>query len=139
MELETMQPEQLGEMLGAEIQPRFKPESRVFAFNDEGAVGLEQLLLMATRLKHAREQYPIKRLIIASAIRGEGKTSVAVNLAHTLASHGSQKVLLVDADLRKPDLLSLYGVPETKTANYLNNGAKPTQLIRRVTGTNLYL
>ena len=42
-----------------------------------------------------------KKLIFTSAIPGEGKSSVALNLAVSLAETGS-RVLVIDCDLRKP-------------------------------------
>ena len=49
---------------------------------------------------------PVRSLIVGSAIAGEGKTTVAWNLANTAASMG-QRVLLVDANLRTPQLQAL--------------------------------
>lgn len=40
---------------------------------------------------------------VTSALRGEGKSTTAVNIAHTMAQSGG-KVLLIEADLRKPSL-----------------------------------
>lgn len=51
---------------------------------------------------------PIRSLVISSADRGEGKSTVAVQLAQAAAAMG-QRVLLVDADLRFPTLHKLVG------------------------------
>lgn len=48
-------------------------------------------------------------IVVSSAIPGEGKTSTAVNLAIMLAESGT-RVLLVDADLRRPKIASYLGV-----------------------------
>ena len=52
-----------------------------------------------------------KKICVTSALSGEGKTSVSINFAYTLAQHSdSTRVLLIDADMRKPRISSL--VPE---------------------------
>lgn len=58
---------------------------------------------LRTNLQFASIDQNIKRLIVTSSIPGEGKTTVAINLAITLAETGA-KVLLLDCDLRKPSI-----------------------------------
>jgi len=54
-------------------------------------------------------QQELKTLIITSAIPGEGKSTIASNLAITMALAGA-RVLLVDADLRRGDLAALFNL-----------------------------
>ena len=49
----------------------------------------------------------LKTIVITSAIPNEGKSTIAANLAITMAASGA-RVLLVDADLRRGDLASLF-------------------------------
>lgn len=56
--------------------------------------------------------HPPGSLLITSTQPGEGKTTVATNLAISLAQLG-QRVLLVDADLRFPSLRRLFRTPES--------------------------
>jgi len=52
-------------------------------------------------------------LMVTSLEAGDGKTSLAVNLAIALAQLGSGKILLVDGNLRHPELHKILGVPRT--------------------------
>lgn len=64
---------------------------------------VEAFKALRTNLNFVSVNSSLKKLIITSAIPHEGKSSVAINLAVTLAETGS-KVLIVDCDLRKPIL-----------------------------------
>ena len=64
----------------------------------------------AVRL-NARDR-PLRVLVVTSPGSGEGKTFVASNLAITLAQSGS-RVLLVDADLRRPVIHTVFGISNT--------------------------
>lgn len=64
---------------------------------------VEAFKALRTNLNFVSVNSSLKKLVITSAIPNEGKSSVAVNLAVTLAETGS-KVLIVDCDLRKPIL-----------------------------------
>ena len=53
-----------------------------------------------------RSPDPPRFILITSAAPGEGKTTVAVNLAITISHEIHKKVILIDADLRKPNIFS---------------------------------
>lgn len=62
----------------------------------------EQLRCLRALLLRVATEHPLpKVLLVTSCLPGEGKTTVSLNLAVTLALGGS-RVLLVDADLRRP-------------------------------------
>ena len=52
----------------------------------------------------------VRSILVASAIPGEGKSTVAANLACALTAVG-KRVLLIDADLRRPSVHRLFQVP----------------------------
>jgi succinoglycan biosynthesis transport protein ExoP len=56
--------------------------------------------------------HPPRTLLITSALQGEGKTTVATNIAISLAQTGA-KVLLIDADMRRPRIHEHFSVPNT--------------------------
>lgn len=61
-------------------------------------------------------------LVVTSPNPGDGKTTVATNLAIALAETG-QRVLLIDADMRKPRIHSLFGLANDKGLTTILQGA----------------
>ncbi|MFQ6099886.1 MAG: CpsD/CapB family tyrosine-protein kinase [Anaerolineae bacterium] len=64
---------------------------------------------LRTNLTFAALDKPIETLIVTSAAPDEGNSSVLANLAVTMAQ-GERRTILVDADLRHPDLHEVFGV-----------------------------
>ena len=62
---------------------------------------------LRTNLAFSSIDAPIRSLLVTSGAGGEGKTTIAANLAVVLAQEG-RKVLLVDADLRRPTMHQLF-------------------------------
>lgn len=82
--------------------------------NDVPFAYKEAYKTMRTNLSFASITKQYKKLIITSSIPGEGKSTVAINLAFALAE-SEAKVLLIDCDLRNPTLRRLLRVrPEYK-------------------------
>jgi capsular exopolysaccharide synthesis family protein len=78
-------------------------------------------------------------LLVTSSIPNDGKSMTAANLAITLASAGSQ-VLLVDADLRKGVLDGRFGVPsEPGLSEVLTKGTKWSEAVQATQIPNLFL
>jgi capsular exopolysaccharide synthesis family protein len=71
----------------------------------------ESFRVLRTNLQFVDVDAQDKAFVVTSALSGEGKSSTAVNTALALAQAG-QKVLLVDADLRRPRAGLLLGVDE---------------------------
>lgn len=66
--------------------------------------------LLAANLMHLRGDSPATTLAVTSALKGEGKTTTAANLAVAFARRGA-KVILADFDVRKPSVGMLFGLP----------------------------
>lgn len=74
----------------------------------DGDPGLiEQFRRLAGVLHHAQQNSGLRSVMVTSAAAGDGKTLTAVNLALVLAESYGYRVLLVDADLRRPSIPSV--------------------------------
>lgn len=86
--------------------------SRKLVLNDELEPGsVEQYRRLAARLHLAQAEHGTKVVMVTSALVGEGKTLTASNLALTLSESYRKRVLLVDADLRRPGIHDIFGIP----------------------------
>lgn len=88
------------------------------------SAALEQYRKLAATLHHAQGERGIKVVMTASALPGEGKSLTAVNLALTLSESYHRRVFLVDADLRRPTVQRIFGLPPLAG---LNEGLKADQ------------
>jgi non-specific protein-tyrosine kinase len=68
---------------------------------------------LRTNIEFASLDTPVRTLLVTSSTPGEGKTVTAANLAIVFAQSG-RTVILVDADLRKPGIDSIFDVPNTR-------------------------
>jgi len=69
----------------------------------------EQFRQVRTRLQHTASLDTTRTFVVTSAGPGDGKTMIACNLATGLALNG-RRILLVDANFKRPALHTLYGV-----------------------------
>jgi protein-tyrosine kinase len=74
---------------------------------------VEEYRKLAASLHQAQLDRGLQVLLVASAVPGEGKTLTAANLALTLSLSYGRRTLLVDADLRRPSMHTLFKLPVT--------------------------
>ena len=103
--------------LGALPKVRFKrrgrPGSEVLTIRNERVSGAFRESVRSLRIKLLRRlpETACPTLLVTSTMPGEGKTTVAANLALSLAENGL-RVILVDLDLRHPTVKKALGVSE---------------------------
>jgi succinoglycan biosynthesis transport protein ExoP len=73
----------------------------------------ESYRTLRTNVEFASVDAPIRTLLVTSSVPGEGKTVTAANLAVVFAQTG-RRVILVDADLRKPGVHLLFDLPNAR-------------------------
>lgn len=105
----------------------------------------ETFRTLRTNLQFMNSQKDLKTILITSTMPGEGKSWIASNLAVTFAQAG-KKVVLVDADMRKGRLATIFSVNSTPgLSNYLSgidDRGKKIDILKYVTTTeidNLYI
>ncbi|MEO6062335.1 MAG: polysaccharide biosynthesis tyrosine autokinase [Thermoflexales bacterium] len=92
---------------------RDRDSAKLLGRSDEFSPGIEALQLVRTNLQFSAIDKPLKTLMVTSSRPSDGKSLTAANLAMTLARTGA-RVIIVDADLRRPTQHYLFNVP-----NYL--------------------
>src|SRR5258708_22874677 len=73
---------------------------------DQGLV--EEYRRLAAILHNAQTTQRMRSVMIASAVAAEGKTLTATNIALTLSQSFERRVLLIDADLRRPTVHEMF-------------------------------
>ncbi len=76
--------------------------------------------------RHANQQ--AKTILFSGAVDGDGASSTAINFAKSLARDPALKVLLVDANLRKPSLHNTFSVAHTASLAKLLELARPERV-----------
>lgn len=87
------------------------PEVADFRTQKSG-VTAESFRKLAANLEFLDPDARVRSVVVTSAVAGEGKSSTAINLALALAER-SERVILVDADLRRPRIAEYCGIDGT--------------------------
>lgn len=98
-------------IIGHIIEDSENPEDSLIYMTDRPRHPIsEAFRTLRTNLEFAGVDEPLKTIFIGSANVGDGKSSVAANLAVAIAQ-GEKKVVLLDADLRRPSIHEFFSVP----------------------------
>jgi protein-tyrosine kinase len=125
------------------LDPQFCRERRVLIQQgDEGrgdsAVAAYRML--RTRLLHRARLNQWATIGITSAGPNDGKTLTAVNLAFSLAREKSREIVLLDMDMRKPNVFRTLGVePRRELRDYLEQGGDTQGMFLSVGNDNLLI
>jgi polysaccharide biosynthesis transport protein len=99
----------------------------------------ESFRAIRTNVLFASAEPGMKSIVITSTAPGEGKSVVSANLAMSLALAG-QRVLLIDADMRRPKTHELFGLAQDPgLSNVMVGDAKASETVKRTLTPNLWL
>ena len=88
-------------------------DPRLVAAGAQQSLAAEQYRSLRTRVTRAENGHAFRTIIITSPNKGDGKSLTAANLALTMAQEFQHRVLLLDADMRRPSVHRLFGISET--------------------------
>lgn len=95
------------------------------------SLAAEQYRQLRTRLSLAEGANAIRTVLVTSPQKGEGKSITSANLALTMAQELQRRVIIVEADLRKPSLQQMFGLPPGPgLSDYLTGAADLQQVMR---------
>ena len=115
-----------------------EPGKNVFSNPLATPCGAEQFRTLRSRLYQIRGNQPNYTLLVTSSLPDEGKTFVALNLAEAIVRKPRQRVLIIDADLRYPQMHLALGAPMAPgLTDYLRGEADETAAIQRENNENL--
>jgi non-specific protein-tyrosine kinase len=84
--------------------------SALVTLRDPSSMAAEAYRTLRTNIQFSSLDKPIQTLLATSTAPDEGKSTTLANLAVTIAQ-AEQRVILVDCDLRRPSVHTLFGVP----------------------------
>lgn len=127
-----------------EATPELSPSQfapGVLAFSDPNNDALSQYRLLKIKVEEFIDTLRYRSIAITSARAGEGKTTVALNLAVVMSENPWLKLALLDLNFRKPDLARMMRVPEGDPGllHVLSGRASFDSALRKVEHRNLYL
>ncbi len=107
-----------------------QPKSPAYSYYNDYQFShfVEALRVLQTNIHLLSTDRPISSLCISSSMPGDGKSTISLYLAQTVAAMG-KKVLLVDADMRKPQVHKRLDLPnEWGLSNVISQNLSPEEV-----------
>jgi len=105
-------------------------DEKLVVFSDSSSPLAENFRLLRTQILYPASGKPYKKILITSTMPGSGKSFVCANLGISLAQGLDQHALMVDCDLRRSRLATLFNCQTNRgLVNYLQDGEDLGKLI----------
>jgi len=124
----------------ATVAPSVSLSPMFVAATAPGSAAAEHYRLLRTRLESKENGRRTQLLLVTSPRMGDGKTTTSGNLALTMSQEFQQRVVLIEADLRRPSLGDLFGLPAGPgLVDVLLGGASLESALVQIPGQQLFL
>lgn len=128
------EPSEVASITGLTVDPHLA------AVTGEDAPAVERYRTLAAGLLKIAERRKLKTLLITSAEATEGKTTVAINLAWSLARNPGRRVLLIAGSLSSSSASRMLGIdPKRGWLNLAKGSCKPKDAMVRLDPSGLYV
>ena len=113
-----------------EQKDRKNEEDQLYDADDLRQPIAESFRALRTNIEISHSHRPLKTILVTSPDIGDGKTSVAANLALSIAQR-DKEVVLVDGDLRRPSVHEFFGLDnERGLVDLISDGATISDVLR---------
>ncbi len=122
------------------LLPALVADARLVCMTDQGSLAAEKFRVLGLKLRHLRERRKLKRIVITSSIPEEGKSLITANLALNQSRSKVLNTVLVDGDLRRPELGSRFGFNRNLPglSEVLRGERQLIEVVYKLEGTNLW-
>jgi len=113
-------------------------DARIVTYHSPKTPISEQYRMIRTNLQRVNPENPPRLIALSSSLHREGKTTTSVNLAVAMAHDLNKNILLVDCDLRKPNVHNLLGLRmEGGMSDILTRGVELDAVFKKTRAENL--
>jgi capsular exopolysaccharide synthesis family protein len=128
--LEPIAPGIGGQLQNPRWQAPLERAGKTYGYGYGSSPFQEAFRLLYSNVRFLSSDNPVRSIVISSALPGDGKSTVSVYTAHAAAAMG-QRVLIVDADMRRPKLHHRLNLNNMRgLSNVLANNLDPEQAIQ---------
>jgi capsular exopolysaccharide synthesis family protein len=135
------EPPEVGTFASAKVLlPALAADARLVCLTDQGGLAAEKFRVLGLKLRNVRERRKLKRIVITSSIPEEGKSLIAANLALNQSRSKVLNTVLIDGDLRRPELGSRFGFSRNLAglSEVLRGERQLSEVVYKLEGSGLW-
>jgi len=113
---------------------------RIVVATDPQSLGADRIRYLGMRLRGLKSSIRPRSIVVTSPHPEDGKSTMALNLAATLAENGKRSVLLIEGDLHRPGVAGALGLdPVPGLAECLESNLDPIEALSVIDPLGFYL